>query len=133
MTTRYARLPSTSGLDRTEVSRSTRHLRGVSAQIERVLGDRSFRLWTLLTLNALDLVTTGVVLALGGSESNPTMQSVVEHWWKPIAVKGVVLALTWLVVIRTPISSRLADIGLTLAWILYAGVVLWNTLLIINY
>lgn len=98
-----------------------------------MLGDRSFRLWTLLTLNALDLMTTAVVLALGGSESNPTMQGVVEHWWKPILVKGVVLALVWLVVIRTPVSSRLADIGLTLVWVFYGGVVVWNTLLLINY
>lgn len=130
---RYAPLPETSSVERAEVHRSTRQLRSVSARIERVLGERSFRMWALLTLNALDLLTTAAVLALGGTESNPAMQGVVEHWWKPILVKGVVLALMWRVVLRTPVTSRLADVGLLLAWVFYGGVVLWNTLLLINY
>lgn len=133
MTMRYAQLPETSQLEQAEVRRSTRDLRSVAAHIERVLGDRSFRLWTLVTLNALDLLTTAAVLALGGSESNPAMQGVVEHWWKPILVKGVVLGLMWAVVLRTPIRSKVTEIGLSLAWVFYAGVVLWNTLLLINH
>ncbi len=133
VTMRYASLPETTSVEQAEVHRSTRHLRAVSARIERVLGERSFRLWALLTLNALDLLTTAAVLALGGTESNPAMQGVVEHWWKPIVVKAVVLGLMWLVVLRTPVTSRLADLGLLLAWVFYAGVVLWNTLLLVNY
>ena len=133
MTMRYARLPPTSDLEQAEVRRSTRDLRRIAAHLERVIGDRSFRMWTLLTLNALDLLTTAAVLALGGSESNPAMQGVVEHWWKPFLVKGLVLGVMWLVVLRTPLRSRVADVGLTLAWIFYAGVVLWNTLLLINH
>ena len=133
MTMRYASLPETTNLEQAEVRRSTRHLRGVAAHVERVLSDRSFRLWALVTLNALDLLTTATVLALGGSESNPAMQGAVEHWWKPIAVKALVLGLMWLVVLRTPVRSRVAEVGLVLAWVFYAGVVLWNTLLLINY
>lgn len=105
----------------------------MGARIERVMGDRSFRMWALLTLNMLDLLTTAVVLALGGTEANPAMQGAVERWWAPIVIKAVVLGLMWLVVLRTPVTSRLADIGLALAWVFYAGVVLWNTLLLINY
>ena len=133
MTMRYAPLPPTTNLEKAEVRRSTRDLRGVAAHIERVVGDRSFRMWTLLTLNALDLLTTASVLALGGSESNPAMQGAVEHWWKPILVKALVLGLMWIVVVRTPPRSRVAELGLALAWVFYAGVVLWNTLLLINY
>jgi len=131
--TAYSSLPSSTAFDRAEASRSTRHLRGVAAHIERVLDDRSFRVWLLVTLNALDLLTTAVVLSLGGLEANPAMQGVVEHWWKPIVVKAVVLGLLWMVVLRTPVRSRLTDVGLIAAWCFYAGVVLWNTLLLINY
>src|SRR5262245_24173411 len=110
-----------------------RHLRVGFLQLERALADRSFRLWALVTLNALDLLTTAVVLALGGTESNPAMQGIVEHWWKPILVKGLVLALLWMTVLRTPPRSKVAAVGLALAWIFYAGVVGWNTLLLILY
>jgi hypothetical protein len=133
MTMQYAPLPETTNLERAEVSRSTRQLHGVVANVERVLADRSFRLWALVTLNALDLLTTAAVLALGGTESNPAMQGVVEHWWKPIVVKAVVLTLMWVAVLRTPVRSKVADVGLVLAWVFYAGVVGWNTLLLINH
>jgi len=133
MAQRYARLPARSNLDHAEVHRSTRHLHGVASHIELVVRDRSFRMWTLLTLNALDIVTTLAILSLGGTESNPAMVSVMERWWTPILVKGGVLALMWMVVLRTPLRSKVAEVGLVLAWVFYAGVVLWNTLLLINH
>lgn len=128
----YASLPPSSGVDRARVDRATRDLRGVVARVERVLADRGFRLRLLAVLNALDVLTTTVVLSLGGTESNPALQGVVEHWWKPLAIKAMVLAAMWAVVLRTPLRSRVADIGLVLAWTFYAGVVGWNTLLLIR-
>lgn len=128
-----AQLPAQTDLQRIEAQRATRQLRAVAAEIDRTLSDRSFRFWALLTLNVLDLLTTSVVLALGGSESNPAMMGVVEHWWRPIAVKAVVLALMWLAVLRAPARSRTTDVVLAMAWIFYAGVVGWNTLLLIRY
>ena len=97
------------------------------------MADRSFRFWTLLTLNVLDVLTTTVVLALGGTESNPAMAGVVDQWWMTIIVKGVVLSLMWMVVLRAPARSRLTDVVMALAWVFYAGVVGWNTLLLIWY
>ena len=128
----YASLPPSSGVDRARVDRATRDLRGVVARVERVLADRGFRLRLLAVLNVLDVLTTTVVLSLGGTESNPALQGVVEHWWKPLAIKAMVLAAMWAVVLRTPLRSRVADIGLVLAWTFYAGVVGWNTLLLIG-
>lgn len=126
-------LPALPDIDRTEAQRSVRHLHFGMTQVERALSDRSFRLWLLITLNVLDLLTTTAVLALGGSESNPAMAPVFESWWQPIVVKGVVLGLMWAVVVRTPPRSRLTAIGLTGAWIFYAGVVGWNTLLLVTH
>lgn len=101
------------------------------SQVERALSDRSFRLWLLITLNALDLLTTAAVLALGGVEANPAMAPFVESWWQPFVVKALVLGLMWAVVVRTPPRSRISAIVLAAAWIFYAGVVGWNTLLLI--
>jgi hypothetical protein len=126
-------LPASSGVEHAEMQRSLRHLRFGFVQLERAISDRSFRLWALVTLNALDLLTTAAVLALGGSESNPAMQGVVQHWWKPFVVKGLVLALLWATALRTPPRSKAAALGLAAVWIFYAGVVGWNTLLLIRY
>lgn len=126
-------LPVRSGLDRSETQRSVRHLHFGMTQVERALSDRSFRLWLLITLNALDLLTTAAVLALGGVEANPAMAPFVESWWQPIAVKASVLGLMWAVVVRTPPRSRISALVLSAAWIFYAGVVGWNTLLLITY
>lgn len=130
---RYASLPRTSNLEQAQVRRSTRDLRGFIAHVERILSDRSFRMWALLTLNLLDVLTTAVVLSLGGTESNPAMQGIVEQWWGPIVVKGVVLAAMWTAVLRAPLRSRLTEIGLAAAWMFYGGVVVWNTVLLINH
>ena len=133
MTMRYAPLPATSSVEQALVQRSVRGLHGAVLGVERVLGNRSFRLLTLVTLNLLDLITTWAVLSLGGSESNPAMVGIVERWWTPILVKGVVLGLLWAAVLRAPTRSRVADAVLIIAWVFYAGVVGWNTLLLINY
>lgn len=128
-----ATIPSAPDVQAVQVQREVRHLHGRFERVERALADRSFRLWALVTLNALDLLTTAAVLALGGTESNPAMQGVVEHWWKPIVVKAVVLALMWAVVVRTPPRSRVTTLVLVAAWVFYAGVVGWNTLLLVRY
>jgi hypothetical protein len=130
--TEPAALPVPSSLERAESQRSVRHLRSSMARLEQALSDRSFRLWALVTLNALDLLTTAAVLALGGRESNPAMEPLVQHWWKPIVVKALVLGLMWSVVVRTPPRSRLSAVGLAAAWTFYAGVVGWNTVLLLR-
>lgn len=133
MTMRYASLPETSDLERAQVRRSTREIRGVMAQVERIVSDRTFRMIALVALNALDVLTTTVVLSLGGTESNPAMRGIVEHWWGPIMVKALVLAVMWIVVLRAPVRSHISNVGLTAAWMFYGGVVIWNTVLLINY
>ena len=97
------------------------------------VGDRSFRLWALVTLNVLDLFTTAAILSLGGSESNPAMAGFMVQWWWPIAVKAVVLALMWSVILRIHPRSKMASAALIGAWVFYAGVVGWNTLLLIRH
>ena len=123
-------LPVPRAAETAEVQRSVRHLRDRMAQIEGAVSDRSFRLWTLLTLNVLDLLTTAAVLTLGGVESNPAMVPVVERWWAPIVVKLAVVGVMWAVALRTPVRSRVGAVALVAAWVFYAGVVGWNTIVL---
>ena len=129
----YAPVPRGSSIEAAQVRRSVRALHSTVARVERLLADRSFRLVAVVALNVLDLLTTFVVLALGGSESNPAMAPHIDVWWKPVLIKVLVLALLLVAVLRAPLHSRLVTFGLASVWIFYAGVVVWNTLLLIRY
>ena len=81
----------------------------------------------LAALNVLDVLTTHLVLANGGTEGNPLMASVVaEGWAGPLALKLVVCAgIAWIVGCCPP-SSSLVRRGLTAVTGVYAAIVTWN-------
>ena len=128
----YAPLPARPPSERRNVWRAVGALHATAARIDRILGDRAFRVKLLVTLNVLDLFTTAVVLANGGAEGNPLMVGVVQHWWMPIVVKAGVLAVVGLIVVRCPLRSPIADALLIVAWLFYGLVVLWNTVIILS-
>jgi hypothetical protein len=83
---------------------------------------------TLAALNALDLVTTRLVLDAGGTESNPLMAPIIHHPVIPILVKSVGIALVALLLRACPPRSRLVDatlLGVTIGYLLVVG---WNLL-----
>lgn len=80
---------------------------------------------SLVALNVLDLVTTRMVLDRGGEEGNPVMAPVVHNLAAASLVKGLCLALIWVLILRSRRSPRmLAVIGAVNVW--YAIVIAWN-------
>ena len=121
------------GRQRDDVGRAVLRLHESVGLFERVHEDRAFRVLLIAALNALDVVTTAVVLALGGVESNPVMQPVVGGaWWGPILVKAVVIGALWAAAMRCPVRSRVADVLLVAGAAFYSVVVGWNSLLMIH-
>jgi hypothetical protein len=125
---RYASLPETTSVEQAEVHRSTPSPGGQCPH-RTGAGRASFRLWALLTLNALDLPDDRRRARARRHRIEPRHAGGGRALVEADRREGVVLGLMWLVVLRTPVTSRLADLGLLLAWVFYAGVVLWNTLL----
>lgn len=121
------------GRQRDDVGRAVLRLHESVGLFERVHEDRAFRVLLIAALNALDVVTTAVVLALGGVESNPVMQPVVGGaWWGPILVKAVVIGALWAAAMRCPVRSRVTDVLLVAGAAFYSVVVGWNSLLMIH-
>lgn len=79
----------------------------------------------LVALNVADLITTNAVLARGGRESNPVMQSVVDNMLHAGLVKAACLAAVIALCLRTRRPERVClFLGMVNVW--YAAVVLWN-------
>ncbi|MEL7209791.1 MAG: DUF5658 family protein [Actinomycetota bacterium] len=90
------------------------------------------RRWLLLVmlaiLNALDLVTTRLVLDAGGTEGNPLMAPIIHHPVAPILVKTAGIAMVACLLRACPPKSRLVDAGLVGVTLGYTIVVCWNML-----
>ena len=86
----------------------------------------------LIGLNFGDVVTTRAVLRLGGGESNPLMQGIVDSTAHASLVKCVLLAIVIALVLRTRAYSRVAWI-LTVVTIWYTVVVVWNLSLLASF
>ena len=80
----------------------------------------------LVVLNVLDLITTAAVLDRGGSERNPLVKPIIDGIWDVALLKGMVLALIAVLLMRCP-ESRIARLALasTTGW--YLAVVAWNS------
>jgi hypothetical protein len=90
------------------------------------------RRWLMLAmlavLNAVDLVTTRLVLEAGGTEGNPLMAPIIHHPVAPILVKTAAIALVACLLRGCPARSRVVDIGLLGVTLGYMVVVSWNML-----
>ena len=82
--------------------------------------------WILWLLNAIDIVTTKLVLDRGGTEKNPIMEPLMEGLWGAIAVKVAVLAVVGLLITKCPPRSRRPDVALVFVTGWYFAVVAWN-------
>jgi hypothetical protein len=99
---------------------------------EPVPTDTIQRRWLLLAmlavLNALDLVTTRLVLEAGGTEGNPLMAPIIDHPVAPILVKTMAIVLVAGLLRACPPRSRVVDAGLLGVTLGYLVVVGWNML-----
>jgi Domain of unknown function (DUF5658) len=95
-----------------------------------VLGDSRWRLFAgLVVLNLIDLLTTSLVIARGGSERNPFVQPFVDSIWQVGLLKALVLVLIATLLGRCR-GSRIAEVALagTTGW--YLAVVSWNVVVL---
>ena len=86
----------------------------------------------LISLNLLDVVTTKLILAAGGSEANPVMQPFVSS---PVAAYALKLSMAVgvaVLLLKAPRASRLADRAVLLAIGVYTAVIGWNIGLLIS-
>ena len=95
---------------------------------EETIQRRWLLLATLAVLNAVDLVTTRLVLEAGGTEGNPLMAPIIDNPVAPILVKTAAIALIAVMLRACPPRSRLVDIGLLGVTFGYMIVVSWNML-----
>lgn len=86
----------------------------------------------LAVLNALDLLTTELVLLNGGAERNPVMEPVVDVFWHGVLVKSLVLAIVAALAARCPTTSRRAEVALAVACAWYLFVVCWNVSVVLR-
>ena len=114
------------------VDTSVRSLHQTVVDAESIQDVRRFRFAVLATLNALDLLTTAVVLRLGGAEANPVMAPHIESLWRPLAIKCSILAVVWVALSRLPLRERAIDRMVQAAIVLYGIVVVHNTLLYLS-
>lgn len=109
--------------------RTLRETVSASESIEQL---RRYRFLVLASLNALDLLTTSAVLRLGGVEANPVMAPHVDDFWRPMAIKGLVLSVVWVALSRLPLREQRVDKMVQVAIVIYGAVVLHNTMLLIS-
>jgi hypothetical protein len=86
----------------------------------------------LLSLNLLDVVTTKLILRVGGSEANPVMAPLVDHPYAAYALKLSMAVAVGALLLKAPRSSRLADRAVLAAIGAYVLVIGWNTGLLIS-
>lgn len=95
-----------------------------------VLSRRWWLVAVLVVLNALDVVTTHLVLENGGVEGNPIMKPVVDELWHGALIKALCLAVIASLLVRCPKGSRRADCTLAAVCGWYLFVVVWNVTVI---
>lgn len=79
----------------------------------------------LVVLNVADVITTALVLASGGVESNPFVQPIVHDMASVSLLKAAVLGIVGCLLVRCR-DSRIAELALTLTTGWYLAVVGWN-------
>ncbi len=96
----------------------------VDTRIEQ--GEKRWQLFRILVvLNVLDVITTGLVLAAGGSEGNPLIAPMVDNMANVALLKFAVLAGVAALLGRCH-ESRVVDIGIVAVTGWYAAVIGWN-------
>ncbi|NLA34444.1 MAG: hypothetical protein GX868_02010 [Actinobacteria bacterium] len=97
----------------------------------------SVRRWvlaaSLMMLNLFDVLSTKIVLSLGGVEQNPAMVKVMEHPTYPWLTKLAVCLGVAVLLFAAPKNSRIADRAVMAVVLFYVAVVGWNVQLIVNY
>ena len=88
---------------------------------------------SLMMLNLFDVLSTKVVLSLGGVESNPVMVDVMEHPTYPWLTKVIVCLGVAALLFAAPAKSRIADRAVSAVVVFYFMVVAWNVQLIVRY
>jgi len=96
-----------------------------------VSGGRWAMIAALITLNLLDVVTTKLILLAGGSEVNPLMRNLVHDPVGAFAVKLAIVLGVGVLLLRSPVTSKLADRAVLVAVGAYTLVIGWNTGLLI--
>lgn len=105
---------------------------GVDADLSaRVPGARWAMIAGLVTLNFFDVVTTKLILRAGGSEVNPLMQGVIHDPVAAFAIKISMALGVGVLLLRAPVTSKLADRAVLAAIGAYTLVIGWNTGLLI--
>ena len=79
----------------------------------------------LVVLNLADVITTALVLAAGGVETNPLIQPIVDDIAVVALLKAAVLGVVGMLLVRCR-DSRVVDIALVLTTGWYLAVVGWN-------
>ena len=94
---------------------------------ERTRLDQRWALFVaLIVLNALDVLTTELVIRAGGHETNPLIEPIVDSPLTVAALKAVALVIVGFLLSRAK-PSRAIDLGLIVTTGWYVAVVLWNT------
>ena len=75
-----------------------------------------------ILLQILDMMTTLVVLAMGGRETNP----IVQHFMTVGPVAGLIISKLTVTVIAVAVVALRRNRGLRLANLAFTGVVAWN-------
>lgn len=80
----------------------------------------------LISLNLLDVITTKVIISLGGQEANPLMRPLIDDPAAPFALKIGMCVAVGVLLLRAPARSRFADRAVLLAVGVYTVVIGWN-------
>ena len=123
---RFAPVPPMEGPERSELRTDVDDLHDFADLHDEVTETRSRRVIVLAVLNALDLMTTALVLAAGGGEANPVLAPVAHLWWAPLLVKSVIFSVVMWAILRVPIRSVRSDRMIRATCAFYVGVVVWN-------
>ena len=92
----------------------------------QLVGDQRLILFiALVVLNIADVITTALVLADGGVETNPFIKPIVSNTMLLSLLKAAVLALVGALLLRCR-GSKLAEVALTVTTGWYFAVVVWN-------
>jgi hypothetical protein len=86
----------------------------------------------LLVLNLCDVVTTKLILGVGGSEANPVMAPIVGHPCAAYALKLSMALAVGFLLLKAPRTSRLADRAVMATIVAYTAVICWNVGLLIT-
>ncbi len=113
-----------------EILLATANGAAVPASRPFALARRWWLVALLVVLNALDVLTTHLVLENGGVEGNPIMKPVVDELWHGALVKALCLGVVASLLTRCPKDSRRADCVLAGVCGWYLLVVLWNATVI---